>query len=793
MAQCRTLMSEAIKNTPGVRSIQFDRHERTVVWRYRADELPGGVLPTEELRRELEKNLTSCPLREDFRSTRCHSCQTQSHKKHQRNASGYLKHLAGEGVITAVTEDLPLTIETFQGVESFTQTLTPAEVSQEELTQLQADSECCQGESIWQKTRKRIKDAPWEMIAVGLTVIATVAGAVIEHRRGMSTAAWGAYMVAYLFGGYFGLREGLSSLAKRTLDIDLLMILAAVGAAIIGAPFEGALLLFLFSLSNVLQDFALNRTKNAIRALMRLRPARAEVIRDGNPVVIPVEGVTIGEVFVVRPGGRVPLDGEIVEGSAEMDEALLTGESLPIHKGVGETVLAGSINTNGSLSVRTTHTSSDSTIAKIIRLVESAQAQKAKTERFLETFERYYTLFVIALTVAFATVPLFLFGEAFSSAFYRAITVMVAASPCALIISTPASVLSAIGAGARRGVLFKGGVYVERAGTVRAIAFDKTGTLTYGKPEVTDVVSLTDQISPQEVLSLSASIERHSEHALAQAVVNHATERGAALYECKNFRSVAGRGVEAQTHGFRLRLGSPAYFDDLSLTGHTRATEEITRLWREKKTVIAVAELDSTGAGRYLGLIALADKLRPNAKRVISELHRQGIERVIMLTGDNDATAQAIAREAGVDETYAELTPEAKLEAIQKIESQYGVVAMIGDGVNDAPALARASLGIAMGAGGTDVALETADVVLMADELEQIPFLITLSRKTRRTLIFNLGLALTLIVAMITSIVAIDLPLPLAVIGHEGGTVLVSLNGMRLLLFGGGKLKKHRL
>jgi Cd2+/Zn2+-exporting ATPase len=390
---------------------------------------------------------------------------------------------------------------------------------------------------------------------------------------------------------------------------------------------------------------------------------------------------------------------------------------------------------------------------------------------------------VILFTAAVAIVPAAFLGEAFATAFYRAMTVMVAASPCALVISTPASILSAIGNGARRGVLFKGGVHLEQAAGLKVVAFDKTGTLTEGRPRVTDVVPLAAGLSELEVLALAAAVEAKSEHPLARAVVAAAAARRLRLATAAGFQSDSGKGVRATVGGQVVAVGSRRYFDGLILAESTAITRELERLQGEGKTAMLVARLEPDGGARPLGVVAVADALRPDAAAVVRDLKSLGVERVVMLTGDHAQVAQAIGRQAGVDEVYADLLPEAKLRLIKELRSQFGSVAMVGDGVNDAPALASATLGIAMGAAGTDVALETADVVLMADDLHNVPYVIALSRATRRTLVANLGFALFMIALMLLTVFSVSLPLPLAVIGHEGGTVLVSLNGLTLLAF----------
>ncbi|MFW6363494.1 MAG: heavy metal translocating P-type ATPase, partial [Spirochaeta sp.] len=637
-----------------------------------------------------------------------------------------------------------------------------------------------------------LNQVPWEPLFVAITLAAMIAGAITE-RIAPGLLPWLLYGVAYITGGFFGLRASIASLKARKIDIDLLMVLAAISAAAVGSPFEGALLLFLFSLSNVLQDFALDRTRSAIKSLSELRPDTALVVdspesAEGRPT--SVKDVKVGDFVQVKPGNRIPLDGVIVRGASSIDQSSITGESLPVEKSEGEEVLSGTINQDGEFVLRVTKTTDESTISRVITLVEEAREKQARTERFMEGFEQYYAMGVIAATILAALVPPVLLGMEWEISVYRAITLMVAASPCALIISTPASILSSIGNGARRGILFKGGVHVEQAARIQAIAFDKTGTLTEGKPHVEDIISLSDW-SERDLLSAAAGIESKSEHVIAEAVVRAAEERELQYSMPKDFRSQSGVGVRGMVNDRELLLGSPSLLDRLGdgIAGVREARDTVLKLQKESKTVIVLVEnagqkgSDDLSQARLLGLISLMDRLRPGVREVIQDLRDIGIKHIAMLTGDNEAAAQAIAAEAGIDAVFPELLPEHKLDAIRRIEEQYGFTAMIGDGVNDAPAMAGARLGIAMGAAGTDVALETADIVLMSDDLRKIPYLMALSRQTRRTLVINISIAMGLILMMVAGIYTIDLPLPLAVIGHEGGTVLVSLNGVRLLLF----------
>lgn len=639
----------------------------------------------------------------------------------------------------------------------------------------------------------------WEWLTTRLELIFTII-TLVGMLSGLAAEKFGwplvmtvSYATAYATGGYFGLRAGLQSLRRLTIDVDLLMILAALGAAAVGEPFEGVMLLFLFSLSNVLQNYALDRTRSAISSLMQLRPDQALVRRGDALIMTPIERVRVGEHFLVKPGERIPLDGVIAVGQAHIDQASITGESMPVSKGPGEPVFAGTIAQNGHLEIETTKLAADSTLARMIRLVEEAHSEKAKTQRFIDTAEQYYATGVILVTALAIGVPLLLLGEAFGPAFYRAMTLMVAASPCALVISTPATVLSAIANGARRGVLFKGGIHVENAAGVKVVTFDKTGTLTIGKPVVTDVLTveprpaaLAEEGAPEEtLLALAAAVEMQSEHPLGQAIVQAATQRGLRLAKAHHFTSVTGMGVSALVSGRRIAIGNQRYFT--AWGGLSKALETELGRWQDRgKTTVVVAEIVSEGSAEslsVLGLIAIADVLRPAVADIVRDIKAAGVTRVVMLTGDHERVARAIAAQAGVDEFYADLMPEEKAQLIKQLETTYGPVAMVGDGVNDALALATSTLGIAMGAAGTDVALESADLVLMSDDLHNIPYVIALSRRTRRTLIANLSFAMFMILLMIGAIFFYSLPLPLAVLGHEGGTVLVSLNGLRLLAF----------
>jgi len=629
-----------------------------------------------------------------------------------------------------------------------------------------------------------------EEVSCGLGLLTLAAAGVLSH-AGVSGVIPGVlYAASYVFGGQYGVRSAIASLRERTLDVDLLMVLAALGAAIVGAPFEGALLLFLFSFSNVLQRHALERTQQAIESLLTLRPETALRKTPGGAEPVAVEALAAGDVVIVRPGELLPVDGVVTEGSSHLDESSLTGESMPVSKGIGAEVFAGTLNQSGALEIRVTRKVEDSTLAKMVRLVAEAQAEKSSTQRFLERAEQHYAAGVIAFTALVFLVPWLFGGEKFDDAFFRAMTVMVVASPCALIISTPATVLSAIGGAARRGILIKGGSHLETAARVDVVCLDKTGTLTVGRPGLTDIVTPEGAglfpgsgLSPAAArrLGLCAAVEAKSEHPLARAILAAAKSAGLSLPAVTDFQSTAGKGAEASVEGERFVVGSGRYFAELQAGGMDGFQAQVAVLQGKGKTCIWLGRRVG-GRVETLAAFALADTLRPRAAGVVAELRAAGVKKVVMLTGDQAAVARAIGEEAGVDECLAELLPAGKVEAIRQFK-QTGTVMMVGDGVNDAPALATAHLGVAMGAAGTDVAMETADIVLMGDKLENIPMLLGMARHAKKVLVQNLVFASGVILVLVGAALGLALPLPFGVIGHEGSTVLVCLNGLRLLAY----------
>ena len=605
---------------------------------------------------------------------------------------------------------------------------------------------------------------------------------------------WICYTIAYVFGGWYGLKGSIKSLQEPAVEIDLLMIIAALGALYIGAPFEGAMLLFLFSLSGVLEEYAIGRSRTAIKSLVEMRPESAQVLKDGKERTVPIDDVEIGDVFVVRPGSRIPLDGVVEEGESTVDQSSLTGESVPVSKEPEDEVFGGTINETGSLEVRVTKEAHESAISRLIHMVEQAQEKQAPTQQLIDRFEQPYVLGVFAMTLVAIALPLTLLDHPFDPTFYRAMTLMVAASPCAVIISTPAAVLSAISAGGRKGVLFKGGEHIETAGNVDAIAFDKTGTLTEGNTRLTDATALEgvsvdgSTLDDDRLLALAAAVQSRSEHHLAEATVEAAEERALEIPDSKGFEAVVGKGVHATVEAQTIHIGNPRYFETVtegrSIAGLEAGLEAIRELEENGKTsVLVVSETDS--GLQVLGWLAFTDTIRSDAAEMIEQLRESGVEHIVMLTGDNQRVAQYIADELGIDEFYAELLPEEKVTHIEKLQEAHEAVAMVGDGVNDAPALATADISIGMGGAGTDVALETADIVLMSDELGRLPYAFALSRETRKTLYINFSIAFGAIAIMIIAILTAGIPLPVAVVGHEGSTVLVSLIGLRLLGFDG--------
>ncbi|GIK74992.1 MAG: hypothetical protein BroJett021_39800 [Chloroflexota bacterium] len=606
-----------------------------------------------------------------------------------------------------------------------------------------------------------------------------------------------AALIAFGAGGYSGLLGAWEQARQGRFDIDFLMLAAAFGAALIGEWTEGALLLFLFTLSGALETYAMGRTRKAIEALGKLRPETALVRRGEREEALPVEQLVIGDIVLVKPGDRMPVDGVVLSGASSIDQSAITGESIPVSKHPGDQVFAGTINGGGALEVEVTKLASESTLSRVIALVQEAREDATPTQQFIDRFSQPYTYAVIGATALAIVLPVIFSNAPFDDILYRAMTLLVVASPCALIISTPASALSAIAAAARQGVLFKGGAYLELLGKTNVLVFDKTGTLTPGKPVVTNVHPLTNH-SVENLLRMAASAETLSEHHIAKAVIEKAQSMGLELEKPIDFKAIPGEGIWARfarpDFVETIYIGNDRLFmsQDMDLSPAIRMIGAA--LQRQGKTVMLVARRstveDTLGAERdweVMGYIAVADELRPEAAEAVRQLRRNGVERIVMMTGDNQAAARYIAEKAGIDEVYADLLPEQKLELVKELREENNV-AMVGDGVNDAPALATAHVGVAMGAGGTDVALETADVVLMSSDLSKLPFTLQLSRRAnriiRQNVIFSMGVIVMLVLFTILLPMLFDgflLPLPLGVVGHEGSTLIVVANGLRLL------------
>jgi len=557
--------------------------------------------------------------------------------------------------------------------------------------------------------------------------------------------------------------------------MNILMTIAVVGAAAINQFEEAASVVFLFSLGNALQGYTLDKTRNSIRTLMNLTPDEALVSRDGMEITLPVEEIQIGDTIIVRPGERIAMDGKVVEGFSSVNQASITGESLPVGKNIGDDVYAGTINERGSLEVRVSRLAKDNTLSRIIEMVEEAQGQRAPSQQFVDRFAKYYTPAVIMGAVLVASVPTLIFGQPFHKWFYEAMAMLLVACPCALVISTPVSIVSAIGSAAKRGVLIKGGVYLEETGALSVIAFDKTGTLTMGKPQVTDVLQVNGY-SERHIMAISAAIESRSEHPLGDAILNYARKKNIMIPSVTNFEAVPGKGAQGTVEGEAYQIGNARFFGDHGWSLDKKVEETIAAFQAEGKTVMILGS-----EGKISGIIAVADVLRENSRHALESLRKIGIKKTVMLTGDNHSTAQAIAAQVGIDEFRADLLPEDKVYAMKDLLAQYHKVAMVGDGVNDAPAMAISTVGIAMGAAGTDAALETADIALMADDLTKLSYAIKLSRETLRIIKQNITFALIIKGLILLLVIPGWLTLWLAVIGDMGSSLLVTLNGMRLL------------
>ncbi|QPC45663.1 heavy metal translocating P-type ATPase [Mangrovibacillus cuniculi] len=582
----------------------------------------------------------------------------------------------------------------------------------------------------------------------------------------------GLFALSIIIGGVSLFKEGLKNLVSIHFDMKTLMTIAVIGAALIGEWSEGAVVVFLFAISEALEQYSMDKARQSIRSLMDIAPKKAVVRRNGLEIELAREEMQIGDILLVKPGQKLAMDGEVVKGTSTINQSTITGESIPVSKKVGDEVYAGTLNEEGSLEVKITKRVEDTTIAKIIHLVEEAQAERAPSQAFVDKFAKYYTPAILVIAGMVATFPPLFFSGDWSEWIYRGLAVLVVGCPCALVISTPVAIVTAIGNAAKQGVLIKGGIHLEEAGRLKAIAFDKTGTLTKGQPEVTDIVLLDS--SEVEVIKIAMAIEKYSQHPLASAILLKGEQLGIDQKELEaaDFQSITGKGAKATVDGVEYLIGSPALFDEVP----SEVLEKVTSLQEEAKTVLLLGTHQNV-----LAIIAVADQVRDTSKAVIKELSSIGIQETIMLTGDNSATGKAIGEKVGVTNVKAELLPQDKVTAVKALREKYGSIAMVGDGVNDAPALATSTVGIAMGGAGTDTALETADIALMADDLTKLPYTIGLSRKTLTIIKQNISFALLLKVAALLLIIPGWLTLWMAIFADMGATLLVVFNSMRLI------------
>lgn len=612
-----------------------------------------------------------------------------------------------------------------------------------------------------------------ELIAAGISGIFIMIGWILNHLD-YSSISIASYLFAFVIGGYAKAKEGIEeTIANRELNVEMLMVFAAIGSCLIGYWAEGAILIFIFAVSGALETYTMNKSNKEISALMSLQPEEAiKILPDGREEIVPVSSLVVSDTILIKPGERVPVDGKITKGTTAIDEAAITGESIPLTKEINDEVFAGTVNINGSITVTLTKHADETLFQKIITLIQSAQSEKSPSQAFIEKFEGAYVKIVLSIVVLLMFLPHFLLNWSWNETFYRAMIFLVVASPCALVASIMPATLSAISNGARAGILFKGGVHLENLAHVKAIAFDKTGTLTKGMPVVTNVI-VADNFNEKEIIQLTASIESHSNHPLAKAIVRYAEQKyKEPLKKPESIQDNSGWGVTAKMNDAEWRIGKAAFVGEEEAMAFQYGV--FNQLSEEGKTAVFVQK-----NGEIIAMIALKDIVREESKEAIQSLKKSGIY-TVMITGDSEKTAKAISKESHVDKYISECLPEKKVSSIKELKEKYGIVAMVGDGINDAPALATANVGIAMGE-GTDVALETADVVLMKNDLPRIAEAIHLSKRMNRiikqNIIFSISVIMLLIVSNFLQVVA----LPFGVIGHEGSTILVILNSLRLL------------
>jgi len=634
-----------------------------------------------------------------------------------------------------------------------------------------------QSKLLSQKSPRITRDFPRNRRMLLLTLasgILAFSGLLVEQFGISEYLAIVLFTLAIFLGGFHIVLKGWKEAINLTLGMNFLMSIAVMGAMILGQWSEAAMVIFLFSLAHLLESYSIQKARRSIASLINLAPNTAFLKTAEGISERPVEQITVGDIILIKPGSRIPLDGEVIAGSSFVDQAPITGESMPSQKTAGDQLYAGSLNQQGMLEVKVSRPYQDSTLAKIIHLVEEAQSQRAPVQQFVEKFAHYYTPTVVALAIAFALIPPFLLGGLFSEWFYRALVLLVISCPCALVISTPVTLVSALTNAARHGILIKGGNYLENFHKVKILAFDKTGTLTYGRPSVQSIVTLND-FSSKEILQIAASIESNSEHAIARAIMTHAQAQDIPLKPVQNFQAITGRGARADLAGHTYYIGNHKLFEENGWCQED-VHEHLYKIENQKHTAVLVGNQN-----RLIGVIALADEVRMDAAQALQKLQQAGVERTVMLTGDNEMTAGSISQKVGITEYYSELLPADKVSTIKRLKEGGKLVGMVGDGINDAPALATANIGISMGASGSDTAIETADIALMKDDLNKIAYLKQLSRRTVR--IVKQNIFISLLLKFIFFVLAIPgfATLWMAVFADMGASLIVIFNGLRLL------------
>ncbi|MGX9822674.1 heavy metal translocating P-type ATPase [Lactococcus lactis] len=611
------------------------------------------------------------------------------------------------------------------------------------------------------------------IISLGFILVAVISQLSLGEDHLLTKAL---YILAIIIGGFDLFKEGFSDLIKLDFSMESLMTIAIIGAAFIGEWAEGSIVVILFAISEALERFSMDKARQSIRSLMDIAPKEALIRRNNVEQLVSVDKIDIDDIMIIKPGQKIAMDGLVINGHSSVNQAAITGESVPVEKQLDDEVFAGTLNEEGVLEVKVTKKVTDTTIAKIIHLVEEAQGERAPAQAFVDKFAKYYTPFIIIMALLIVVVPPLFFGGDWNKWLYQGLSILVVGCPCSLVISTPVSIVSAIGNAAKNGVLVKGGVYLEEIGHLRAIAFDKTGTLTKGKPVVTDFIATSSE-TDINYLSIISSLESLSQHPLASAILNEADKTNVDYksIQIEDFQSITGKGLTGIHQNIRYYIGSPKLFS-ASVIEETAVKVQYRQFQEQGKTAMYFGTDE-----QILGVIAVADEVRDSSAAVISELHKLSIEHTIMLTGDNTKTAESIGKQLGVTEIKGDLMPQEKLDSIKALRTTYNKVAMVGDGINDAPALAASTVGIAMGGAGTDTALETADVALMGDDLQKLPFIVRLSRQTlkviKQNITFSLGIKLLALLLVIPG----WLTLWIAIVADMGATLLVTLNGLRLM------------